>query len=80
MTWAQWVGLQREKGLTVERPESDSFVMIDEQNTSESKISGEKYYFHFRVEQTGLFRVFGYQRGQFFAITHIDRGGVIHHS
>ena len=78
MTWAQWIGLQREKGLTPEQRGSASFDMIHEQNTSEKKIV-EQYYFHFRVEQTGLFRVFGYQRSQFFCITHIDPDGRIDH-
>ncbi|MFH1454864.1 MAG: hypothetical protein ABIF22_00875 [bacterium] len=52
--------------------------MIDEQNTSPEKLA-EQYYFHFRVEQRGLFRVFGYQKRQFFCITHIDKDGKIHH-
>ncbi len=79
MTWRQLVGLSREKGLTSERPNSESFNIIDAQNSSEQKISGEKYYFHIRIEQTGLFRIFGYQKGQLFCITHIDPRGKIHH-
>ena len=47
-------------------------------NSSEGKLV-EQYYFHFRVEQTDLFRVFGYQRGQFFCVTHIDPDGRINH-
>lgn len=79
MTWRQLVGLPREKGLSIERSDSPNFVMIDTQNSSEQKISGEKYYFHIRIEQVGLFRVFGYQKGQLFCITHIDPKGKINH-
>ena len=78
MTWRQFVGLLREKGLTPEKFDSPNFDLIHEQNTSESKLV-EQYYFHFRVEQKGLFRVFGYQKGQFFYITHIDPKGKINH-
>lgn len=77
LTWGQLTGLQRDNGLTVEKPDSDSFNMIHEQNSSEQKVV-EQYYFHFRVEQTGRFRVFGYQRDQLFCITHIDPRAKIH--
>ena len=79
MTWRQLVGLNRKKGLTSEKVGSPNFNMIDAQNSSEQRISGEKYYFHIRIEQTGLFRVFGYQKGQLFCITHIDPKGKINH-
>jgi len=79
MTWRQLVGLPRKAGLTPERPNSMSFNRIDVQNSSEQKMSGEKYYFHLRIEQIGLFRVFGYQNGQLFCITHIDTTGKIYH-
>ncbi len=77
-TWKQLAALQRKNGLTTEKPDSDSFAMIDEQNTSGQIV--EKYYFHLRIEQDRLFRIFGYQRGQFFSITHIDYNGRMHHS
>lgn len=77
MTWKQWISLPREGGLTPERKDSDSFNMIHNQNSSERKIV-EQYYFHFRIEIKGVFRVFGYQKDQFFCITHIDRNGSIH--
>jgi hypothetical protein len=77
LTWSQFSALPRTNGLTVERSGTESFGMIHEQNTSAGKIT-EQYYYHFRVEQTGTFRVFGYQRGQFFCITHIDVSGRIH--
>jgi len=64
--------------MTTEKPDSENFTLIHEQNSSERKIV-EHYYFHFRVEQTDLFRVFGYQRAQFFCITHIDPHGKINH-
>ena len=79
MTWRQLVGLPREKGLTSEKVGSPNFTMIDAQSSSEQKISGEKYYFHIRIEQVGLFRVFGYQKWQIFCITHIDPKGKISH-
>ena len=78
LTWAQFASLSRKNGLTPEKPNSPNFDLIHTQNTSESQLV-EQYYFHFRVEQTGLFRVFGYQRGQFFCITHIDPHGKINH-
>ena len=78
MTWKQWVNLPRESGVTPEKSGTESFGMIDEQNTSGRQIV-EQYYFHFRVEQKGLFRVFGYQKDQFFCITHLDFDGRVHH-
>lgn len=76
LTWKQFASLPRKDGLTPER--SDNFDLIHKQNTSEGKLV-EQYYFHFRVEKIGLFRVFGYQRDQFFCITHIDPDGKINH-
>jgi len=78
LTWGQWISLPRESGLTPEKPGTESFGMIDQQNTCERKLV-EQYYFHFRVEQKGLFRVFGYQKDQFFCITHLDFDGRVHH-
>lgn len=78
MTWGQLISLPRESGLTPEKSGLGSFDMIHNQNSSEQKLV-EQYYFHFRVEQKGLFRIFGYQRGQFFCITHIDPNGKTHH-
>lgn len=79
MTWRQLASLPREKGITPEKPASESFNMICEQDFSEQGLTNEKYYFHFRIEQVGLFRIFGYQKDQLFCITHIDRKGKIHH-
>ncbi len=79
MTWKQLAALGRKDGLTVEKPDSESFSMIDAQNTSASKFM-EKYYFHFRVEKIDKFRIFGYQNQQYFCITHIDPSGKIHHT
>lgn len=79
MTWKQISGLDRKQGLTVENKTSLSFKMINEQNTSERKIV-EKYYFHLRICTDDVFRIFGYQKDQFFYITHIDPKGHIHHS
>lgn len=78
LTWSQFSSLGRESGLTPEIKGGESFNMIDGQNTSPEKFV-EQYYFHFRVEQKGLFRIFGYQRKQFFCITHIDKDGKIQH-
>ena len=52
--------------------------IILQQDKSIEKIT-EQYYFHLRVEKKGLFRVFGYQKKQFFCITHIDPNGNINH-
>lgn len=78
LTWGQFASLPRKSGITTEKQNSENFDLIHMQNSSESKLV-EQYYFHFRVEQTDLFRVFGYQRGQFFCITHIDPDGKINH-
>lgn len=79
LTWSQFSNLPRDgTGPTVEKYDTDSFNMIHNQNTSAEKIA-EQYYFHFRIEPRGLFRVFGYQKKQFFCITHIDYEGRIHH-
>lgn len=78
MTWGQFAALDRTNGITSEDPNAESFGMVHAQNTSERKL-GEQYYFHFRVEKDGKFRVFGYQKDQFFCITHIDLLGCIHH-
>lgn len=79
LTWKQLASLPRKNGLTTESSGSENFKMIKAQDTSEQQMTGERYYFHFRVEETGLFRVFGYQRGQLFCITHIDPDGRINH-
>lgn len=78
LTWKQLVGLPRKNGLTPEKSGSPNFDLIHEQSTYEGNLI-EQYYFHFRIEQTGLFRIFGYQRDQFFCITHIDPNGKINH-
>ncbi|MDO8492736.1 MAG: hypothetical protein Q7S34_03800 [bacterium] len=78
LTWGQFISLPRKNGVTAEKPNSENFNLIHGQNSSERKIV-EQYYFHFRVEQIDLFRVFGYQRGQLFCITHIDPDGKINH-
>lgn len=78
LTWGQFTSLSRKNGVTNEKPDSGNFDLIHGQNSSAKKLV-EQYYFHFRIEQTGLFRVFGYQRDQFFCITHIDPHGKINH-
>jgi hypothetical protein len=78
LQWKQFANLPRDSGLTPEKSGTSSFDLIHDQNTSAEKLT-EQYYFHFRIEQRGLFRVFGYQRKQYFCITHIDRGGLVHH-
>lgn len=77
-TWKQLSANLRNTGLTSERPNTNSYQMIDEENSSPSKITGEKYYFHFRTKATGVYRVFGYQWKKYFFITHIDTKGKIH--
>ena len=78
LTWGQFASLPRKNGITTEKSGSENFTLIHNQNSSERKIV-EQYYFQFRIEQTGLFRVFGSQRAQFFCITHIDPNGNINH-
>ena len=78
LTWVQFANLPRKNGLTPEKQNSPNFELIHNQNTSARKIV-EQYYFHFRVEQKDLFRIFGYQRDQLFCITHIDPNGKINH-
>lgn len=78
LTWNQFANLSRQDGVTPEKPDTPNFDMIHEENTSPGKMV-EQYYFHFRVEKKRLFRVFGYQRKQFFCITHIDPNGKINH-
>lgn len=79
LTWKQLASLPRKNGLTTESSGSKNFEMIKAQDTSEQQMTGERYYFHFRVEETGLFRIFGYQRERLFCITHIDPNGRINH-
>lgn len=78
LTWKQFASLPRKNGVTTEKQDSENFDLIHIQNSSERKLV-EQYYFHFRVEQIGLFRIFGYQRCQLFCITHIDPDGKINH-
>ncbi len=78
LKWKEFANLSRKNGVTPEKSGSPNFDLIHTQNTCESKLM-EPYYFHFRVEQIGLFRVFGYQHKQFFYITHIDPNGKINH-
>ena len=77
MTWKQLSAIDRYHGLTVEDSNSGSFAMIHEQSTCERKMV-EQYYFHVRIMVDGTFRIFGYQKDQFFCITHIDPKGTIH--
>lgn len=77
LSWSQIASLDRKNGLTAEKVGGESYDMIDYQNSCDDIL--EKFYFHLRIEQTGLFRIFGYQKERFFCITHIDRDGKIHH-
>lgn len=78
LTWNQFANLSRQDGVTPEKSGTPNFDMIHEENTSPRKMV-EQYYFHFRVEKKGLFRIFGYQRKRFFCITQIDPNGKINH-
>ena len=80
-TWSQFANpAKRGDGLTMEKPNSDSFNLIDQQNKDQIYFQEDKYYFHFRIKQSEPFRVFGYQYKQFFHITHLDPKGKVHHS
>lgn len=78
LTWKQLANMGRKDGLTPEDPNNPNFNLIDNENSSVKKLT-EKHYFHLRVERQGLFRVFGYQQGRHFCITHIDPEGKINH-
>lgn len=78
-TWKQFASLDRADGLTSEKSNTESFDMIHEQSSFIGNVT-EQHYFHFRVEKTNLFRVFGYQKNRYFCITHIDPDGRIQHS
>lgn len=78
LKWKEFANLSRKNGVTPEKIGSPNFDLIHAQSAYEGNLV-EQYYFHFRVEQTGLFRVFGYQHEQFFCITHIDPNGKINH-
>ncbi len=78
LTWKQFANLSRKKGLTFEKQGAPNFNLISTQSTYEGNLM-EQYYFHFRVESDKLFRVFGYQKQQFFCITHIDPSGKLNH-
>lgn len=81
LTWKQFSNYPRNTGLTKEKDGTDSFNLIDSENTSLNKIvvSSEKHYFHFRIgAQNSTFRIFGYQNKNAFCITHIDLKGCIH--
>jgi len=78
LTWKQFSAKSRDTGITSERKGTESFNMIDAQNSSPNKIV-EKYYFHFRIgAQHSTFRIFGYQYKNAFCITHFDIKGDIH--
>jgi hypothetical protein len=78
-TWRQWADEPRNKnGITSEIPGTNSFDAIDNQSYSLNPLTDEKYFFHFRAEQKGTFRVFGYQDANIFRITHIDPQGKMH--
>lgn len=79
LTWRQLSGLGRKDGLTVEIPNSETYALIEEQNSSD-RLLVERHYFHIRVEKSDTFRLFGYQYKEFFCITHIDPIGRFHHS
>jgi hypothetical protein len=78
-TWQQWAHEDQTKnGIKQEIPGTNSFDAIDKQSYSLNPLTDEKYFFHFRAEQKGTFRVFGYQDANIFRITHIDPQGKMH--
>jgi len=84
-TWKQLASEDRNKGLTPETKGSESYNQIHECKENSEGAFGldENYYFHFRVKdrdsQFGKFRIFGYQKGDLFCITHFDVKGLFHH-
>jgi len=80
MTWRALANLPRENGLTREKLNSPGYKLINEQDPSINKMPGvDHYYFHFRVKNRGLFRVFGYQQDECFYVTQIDPNSKINH-
>lgn len=84
-TWKQLSSEDRNKGLTPETKNSESYNEIDACREECERDFGlnEKHYFHFRVKdgsaELGKFRVFGYQKEDMFCITHFDVKGAFHH-
>lgn len=78
LTWHQFGNYTRDVGVTPEIENSESFNLIYEQDDRPDK-DIEKYYFHFRIEASGTFRVFGFQNKEKFCITHLDAKGSLHH-
>ena len=76
MTWKNILARPREDGITLEKHETDSYKMIQEQDSREGKDFLANYYFHIRVDQK--IRVFGYQDRYYFYITHIDTNHSVH--
>ena len=70
-TWREMVQMPREKGLTPENLNSESY----KKTVGRSKLSHTKIYpFHIRVPSISKkFRIFGYQRKDVFYVTQIDR-------
>lgn len=70
-TWREMVQMPREKGLTPENLNSESY----KKTVGRSKLSHTKIYpFHIRVPSISKkFRIFGYQHKDVFYVTQIDR-------
>lgn len=81
LTWKEFVNLPREKGVTKERPGSVTYNLISEQKECYEgpTLGDDDYFYHFRVKDGTLFRVFGYQNRDMFCITHFDVSGDFHH-
>ena len=79
LTWGQLANpSQRGLGLTVEKQNSNTFEMIEQQDRHTVGVEAQ-HYFHIRVKQRDPMRLLGYQYRQFFCITHIDSGGNLYH-
>lgn len=84
-TWKMLASAPRENGLTREFSGSESFDLIDEKRSEcEGPAMGnDDFFFHLRVKNQdkyyGLFRLFGYQKGDLFCVTHFDVRGELQH-
>jgi len=84
-TWKMLASAPREVGLTKEFVGTDSYNRIEEKRSECEGVGmgAEDYFFHLRVKNQdkhyGLFRLFGYQKGDLFCVTHFDLKGELQH-
>ena len=75
MTIRELQGLPRENGLSIERQDSGNYVWMHE----EFGANGFSNYYHLRVQQGNLFRVFGAVKDGLYYLLAFDPDGAINH-